>query len=132
MPNYTQCMDPMDDECRKTHRFAIEMWNTFDYIFALQIRGFLSEASIIVRTRNCDNYFNVISTFSEESVTAEELAFPLAMGHSVHTNVGILEMFLALNFRLISSYLENVLNNFFTHCLDYFGWENQAHLGTMS
>ena len=68
------------------------------------MRGFLSDASIISRTLDCDNYFELIPAYAFETVTEDEKQFPLAIGHSVHSQAGILEMFLALNFRYIHTY----------------------------
>ena len=51
------------------------------------------------RTNNCVNYFKTLNTVAFDPMTREEEAFPLAFAYTVHENIAIVEMFLALFFR---------------------------------
>ena len=67
-----------------------------------QALSFLSEDAILQRTSQCDSYFAYMDIFGHE-LSALRLGLnsesPLAFSHSIHQQVGILEVFLALTFR---------------------------------
>lgn len=67
-----------------------------------QTLAFLSEDAILQRTAHCDSYFAYLDIFGHE-LSAFRLGLnsesPLAFSHSIHQQVGILEVFLALTFR---------------------------------
>ena len=61
---------------------------------------FFTEESIITRTRDCQRYFSeipVLGVLDDDLGRSEE--FPLAFSHLVNHDIGILEAFLAINFR---------------------------------
>ena len=94
----------------------------------VQIFNFLQDEAIVNRTLDCDSYFEIISTHAFEEVTQEEREFPIAFSHtgrhrlfylfcvifprqivfSVHHEIGILEMFLASQFRPVDSHCIHV------------------------
>ncbi len=67
----------------------------------------LSESSIMNRTRNCDRYFHDLGLFID-GAEREENDFPMAFAISVHSQIGILELFLAAFFHPKDSYCIHV------------------------
>ena len=61
--------------------------------------SFLTEASIIKRTRNCDSYFKIMPTVAFDPPTRDEEILPLAFAFTVHKDIAIFELFLALYYR---------------------------------
>lgn len=61
-------------------------------------RAYFSEPELSSRLLDCDLYFARHGAPDEE-VSEAEREFPLAFGHSVHTQVGLLELYLLLHFR---------------------------------
>lgn len=64
-----------------------------------EAQKFMSNEEIIKRCADCSRYFDVISSNGFAPITEEEIATPLAFAYTVHKEIGILEMFLALYFR---------------------------------
>ena len=50
---------------------------------------------------DCDMYFESIPTVAFDPINELEKKLPLAYGHSVHADIGILEMYLAMHFRYV-------------------------------
>ncbi|TRY61224.1 hypothetical protein TCAL_10076 [Tigriopus californicus] len=65
---------------------------------------FLSPSQILARTSDCDNYFTIIKTFGLAPFLESEMEYPLAFSHGVHTQPGLLELFLSLTFRPMDSH----------------------------
>ncbi|XP_059088386.1 N-acetyllactosaminide beta-1,6-N-acetylglucosaminyl-transferase-like [Tigriopus californicus] len=63
------------------------------------LQGFLAEESIIARSMDCVKYFEIVDIVNQRLVSEAQEQYPIAMSHSVHDQIGILEMFLALMFR---------------------------------
>jgi len=67
---------------------------------SVQIQQFLSDESIIERTRDCDEYFKTMPVAAlDDNREGVSDNVKLAFSHSVHHQAGILELFLALFFR---------------------------------
>ena len=62
-------------------------------------KQFLSEESILKRTLDFKTYFEKIPCEGLKPIQHEEIAFPLAFVHLIHSEVGIFEMFLAVMYR---------------------------------
>lgn len=69
---------------------------------------FLSPTQILARTSDCDNYFTIIKTFGLAPFLDSETEYPLAFSHGVHTQPGLLELFLSLTFRPMDSHCIHV------------------------
>lgn len=63
------------------------------------LQAFLAEESIIARSIDCDKYFEIVDIVNPKLTEEAQDFYPIAMSHSVHDQIGILEMFLALMFR---------------------------------
>ena len=62
-------------------------------------QDFLSNTGILERTADCSGYPGMMSTLNVSPPSKEELSFPLAFAHTVHTDIGIFELLLSLLFR---------------------------------
>ena len=67
--------------------------------FKKEAQAFLSNEHIIARCSDCSSYFDIINSNGFDPPTPEEKEWPLAFAYTVHKQIGILEMFLALYFR---------------------------------
>lgn len=69
---------------------------------------YLSVTSVLERTENCAEYIKVIHPEALAPTTEAERDFPLAFAYTVHKDIGILEMFLALYLRPMDSHCIHV------------------------
>ena len=71
-------------------------------------KNYLSDQSVLQRTKECSNYFTKVDTHGFSQVTKEEEETPIAFSIKVHREIGILEMFMALYFRPSDAYCIHV------------------------
>ena len=69
---------------------------------------FLSNKQIISRCSDCSGYFDTINSNGFAPSTQVEVETPLAFAFTVHKEIGILEVFLSLNFRPTDAYCIHV------------------------
>jgi len=62
-----------------------------------------SERSILERTENCDEYFDLVKPAALENGKKLRKDFAIAFSHLVHKEIGILEVFLAEFYRLVNA-----------------------------
>lgn len=75
-----------------------------DPLLKLDIKHFLSEDAILERTKNCDEYFRLMPTNAFQNVSIDEWKLRFGVAHSLHTQIGIFEMYLALHYRPVDSH----------------------------
>ena len=97
----------------KKDHFCIFRWNNTLLIFGKNVKYWdTSEDAILMRTRNCLAYFDLIpALFENNDIQEFEEAFlkdmntSIAFNIMVHSQPGILELFLALYFRPDNHYV---------------------------
>ena len=72
------------------------------------IMNFMSEEAILKRTRNCDTYFDSYQTVADGPATADESTLSLAVAHSLHTQIGLFELQLALSYRPVDAHCVHI------------------------
>ncbi|TRY73679.1 hypothetical protein TCAL_10160 [Tigriopus californicus] len=75
-----------------------------DPLLQRDMKQFLSEDAILERTKNCDEYFRLMPTNAFHNVSVEEWKLRFGVAHSLHTQIGIFEMYLALHYRPVDSH----------------------------